>query len=158
MRHVFFEGLHRGHEVTHKDLFDIADELLEADRGDLTTVIFPQSYLDSNCVIDYEDFTLEGILNLNPDQEVDVAAYLPTHIQLSVMGAMSHGSGKISGDFVDSGIPTRLYQGTLRGKKVDEPAHIIHENNGHLGILDNPKMADRLWGTFVYNPHPDPNP
>ena len=61
-------------------------------------------------------------------------------------------TGNLAADLHDAGIPTRLYMGTV----ADKDGKVLLENNGHLGILDHPKMVDRLWGSFVYNPHPDP--
>ena len=59
----------------------------------------------------------------------------------------------------DEGIPNILYKGHVQheikadGKKYET----YHENNGHLTVLDDPRAADRLWGTFAYNGYA-PNP
>jgi len=59
-------------------------------------------------------------------------------------------------DYLADGGPFVWYQGTV--KESGDRSKVLNTNNGHLGPLDNPSMVDRLWGTFVYNPNPDPNP
>ena len=169
MRDVFFEGLSEGHRLAVLSGEMAAEETAAdqwinkepGDREDLVYLQIPQAYLDTHSVISYDDFTAESIFRDYAPMNATNAQYglfnsmWETHIQLAVLGIMK--GGTVDVETMDrQHVPHRVYKGRCKTVPING-APTDHANNGHLGVLDDPSAADRLFGTFAYNPTPNPN-
>jgi hypothetical protein len=149
LRNIFFEGLREGSgtQLWENGKAGIGDE--EPMVGDMTVLTFPKSYLKAHSKIDYADFTDDSIKKLGSREEM-AAAYM-TQAQLIMLGMVGSG-GTIDADLINDGVPTVVYQGACAHRLTGKPEWAMQQkNNGHLGNLDNPDLADRLFGTFAYS-------
>ena len=133
MRDVFFEGLESGHRFD--DLQFVPMEATDYARG----------------FVDIAEITK------NNYTKYDIGSWVQTCIlQQNALAPVfkdnTFDAKTMSDHLVEEGIPTRLYHGAVN----TAAGATKQQNNGHLGILDDPKMVDRLYGSFVYNAGPDP--
>jgi hypothetical protein len=174
MRHVFFEGLRDGSRTRiAANVEEYADDE-NAGRFDLVRFSVPPGYLAQHNKIDLEDFV--GHYN-----EDDVSDFNTFKAQLLTLGVLKEEDANLhinddytdnealdpdyndgansvlilDTDWVEDGNPTVWYQGTSMNAETTD---MYATNSGHMGNLDNPAVADRLFGTFVYNSMPDPSP
>jgi len=156
MRNVYFEGLGDGSHNRKVAAPTGPQDAAIPDDIDLIYIRVPTTYLGEHSKIDLRDFAYT-------DATMTDGLMQATRNQLTSAGMIRRsgdGSGPspytYSADDTDGGYPTMLYRGATwttgdDGKRI---AHV--ENNGHLGNLDDPSMADRLFGTFAYSSAPNP--
>ena len=173
MRHVFFEGLRNGSRTrVAPTVGDYADD--EEGQYDLVRFNVPPTYLEEHNKIDLEDFVghhtvdAQDAFSVFRDELIRVGAlalentpddYEPDDDNVTLAGndydADAATIAKLDTDWVEDGNPTVWYQGT---SKHEDDNNMYASNSGHMGNLDHPAVADRLFGTFVYNSLPDPSP
>jgi len=148
LRNIFFEGLREGsgNKMFDPSKHNVGDgDGMSTDGHDLTVVWFPKKYMLGHSKIDYADFTLENIVKVSDTGER--AAYFHTHMQLRRLGMVTETG--LDKELIEAGVPTVVYQGACQHKGTEWKD--AQTNNGHLGILDDPALADRLFGTFAYS-------
>jgi len=152
LRNICFEGLKSGAGTTVAPGHTFGPA-----AGDLAVVHFPTKYLDSHCKIDYADFDVQAIMGstASPTDKLDM---LRTTVQLADSLGIFTPALRLDAQLFTEGYPTVLYKGTVRHKLSGGTWEVVETNNGHLGVLDDPKMADRIFGTFAYNAEPNPDP
>ncbi len=150
LRNIFFEGLREGsgNKMFDPSKHNVGDgDGMSTDGHDLTVVWFPQKYMLGHSKIDYADFTLENIVKVSDTGER--AAYFHTHMQLRRLGMVTETG--LDKELIEAGVPTVVYKGACQHKNANAGWEDAQTNNGHLGILDDPALADRLFGTFAYS-------
>jgi hypothetical protein len=150
LRNIFFEGLREGSgtKVFENGKGGVGDNEPIDPQGDLTVVGFPKSYLKAHSKIDYADFTDAAIKKVS---DAEKPVYFMTQAQLIALGLVT-GDGVLDAELLREGVPTVAYQGACQHRS-DQTSEwkLQQKNNGHLGILDDPALADRLFGTFAYS-------
>ena len=150
LRNIFFEGLREGSgtKLFENGYGGVGDNEPGAPAGDLTVIGFPKTYLKAHSKIDYADFTDEAIGRLAAEEK---PAYFVTQAQLISLGMVA-ADGLLDASFLSEGVPTVVYQGACEHRPNSTGSWVPQQkNNGHLGILDDPALADRLFGTFAYS-------
>lgn len=106
-------------------------------------------------VIEFEDLEIGDVQGLNIDElsengslgpSDDAGAYdaLETAVQNALAGSLK---------FADGVAGCTFYQAATFNSSNRKQAR---ENTGHLGHIDSPKCGDAMYGSFVYNPTPNP--
>ena len=144
---VHFEGLESGYKQKMDTQANPASiDFSKEDRTDCFLLQVEQEFLNKHNSFTYDD--------LADDNKGKAHAGLKN---AGITEDTTGNSGKFIKSLCEEGVPNRLYLGHLRKKNAAGEFVTVHENNGHLGVLDSPKGADRLWGTFAYSSFPDPN-
>jgi len=163
MRHVYFEGLAEGSYCKlAQTAQDARPDPDEPSSYDLRCVYFPTWYLEgANGVINLEDFAVQKLKDtaerfgyqVNSNEFIRL---FQTHLALQHAGVFKD-DGAFEEYYEHNEVPKYVYRGTHCPGKIFKKESVV-TNTGHMGTLDHPDMADRLFGSFVYNANPNPNP
>ena len=142
LEHVFFEGLKSGHKFKMNPAYGLMNE---NDDYDLAVLSIPKNMLAVNSA----SICFEDCLIGKPHNDAYVRA------QLRALGMISADGRTLEcPDDEENPLPGRLYAGTMYD--TNDHSKVIARNAGHMGDLDHYARCSRLFGSYVYDPNPDP--